>query len=212
MASPWHLDTHARTAAFFTLMVAVFGSNREPARRARPLVGDCPSLSVFELRKAGLLALGAQWAVELGTTPTQIATRTPGILKLGDQAIPIRSHRTVPAEVFGCPKCDRDCYVLHFINGEWRCRTCPPALGYRCRHLKVRGLARLIWLRKRVGAPQLFAPIAPKRRQARRYWRLAREIRAIEERLVGHLRFDVGDVLEKRYARRYRRRAPRGDL
>jgi hypothetical protein len=87
-------------------------------------------------------------------------------------------------------------------------------LSYRCRHVKIPGLARLTWLRKRIGAsPVIGSPIAPARRQAKRYWSIACEIRAIERQLVESLRLDVATVLEKRYARRYRRRRPApGDL
>jgi hypothetical protein len=73
------------------------------------------------------------------------------------------------------------------------------ASRHRLRSRGARGYHRAIYLRRRIGAPlQLFTAIAPKPLNARRYWRLAHEIREIEKRLVEHLRADVADVLEKR--------------
>jgi hypothetical protein len=205
------LDAAARPSAFFTLMVAVFGSNREPSgRRARPLVGDCASVNVFQLRKAGLLAEGARGTVELGTGGSQPAVRGPGILTIGSQAIPIRPHAALPVEVFGCPSfCGKDRYRLHFLGGLWACRECHKerhGLDYACRHRKVPGLARIAFLRRRLHAdPTPFSPLPAKPPGAWRHLALCREVRRLEAVLLAHARDDVALVLEKRYARRFGR-------
>ena len=55
-------------------------------------------------------------------------------------------------------------------------------------------------------APELFSPIAPRPRHHRRYWRLALELREIEEGIARYLGADINDVLEARDARRVRSR------
>ena len=186
-------------------MVAVFGSNREQNHRSR-LVEHFPVADVFALRAAGLLAEGARGTVELGTGGSQPAVRGPGILTIGGQAIAIRPHPALPVEVFGCPKCGRDCYRLHLVNGEWRCRTCPPALSYACRHLKVPGLSRIAFLRRRLHAARTpFSRLPAKRPGAWKHLALCREVRRLEAALLAHARDDVAGVLEKRYARRFGR-------
>ena len=134
---------------------------------------------------------------------SQPTVRGPGILTIGDQAIAIRLHLALPVEVFGCPKCHRDCYILHFVDDEWRCRTCPPARSYACRHRKVPGLARIAFLRRRLHAdPTPFSPLPAKRPGAWRHLALCREVRRLEAALLAHARDEVAAVLEKRYARR----------
>jgi hypothetical protein len=60
----------------------------------------------------------------------------------------------------------------------------------------VRGLHRVAWLRKRVGAsPQLFSPLPAGSGQ--RHLALCIEIREIEKQLIGHCH-DIGDVLQRR--------------
>jgi hypothetical protein len=81
------------------------------------------------------------------------------------------------------------------------------ASASRHRDRSVPGLHRARWLRRRIGAdPRLFTRIAPKPLQARRYWRLAREIRELEARLAEHLAHSVVDVLERRLDASRRRR------
>jgi hypothetical protein len=102
--------------------------------------------------------------------------------------------------VFICPACERDCYRLHEVGGVWACRTCH-RLTYLSRHRfrTLPGYTRALYLRSRIGAsPILFSPIAPKPLRARRYSALVREIRAIEAGLIGNLRENVNNVLERR--------------
>ena len=74
-------------------------------------------------------------------------------------------------------------------------------LHYSSRHLNrmLPGFNRLVRLRRRIGAdPRPFTPIAARPWWYKRFWRIAGEIRQLEERLVGHLRVDVNDALERR--------------
>jgi hypothetical protein len=58
---------------------------------------------------------------------------------------------------------------------------------------------RLMRLRRKIGAdPRPFTPITPRPLRCNRYWRIVREIRQLEAGLVGHIREDVADVLERR--------------
>ncbi|MBV9533643.1 MAG: hypothetical protein JO283_21915 [Bradyrhizobium sp.] len=53
-------------------------------------------------------------------------------------------------------------------------------------------------LRRKIGAEaKPFTPIVPRPFSHRRYWRTVREIRALEAGLVGHVREDVADVLQR---------------
>jgi hypothetical protein len=132
------------------------------------------------------------------------ATRTAGNLNLDGQLIPIRSHPHLPMPVFGCPRCGTDRYRLHEAAGVWACRECH-GLEYACRHTHrlIPGLNRLLYLRRRIGAAQRpFSPIAPRPKSHVRYHRVVAQIRALEARLLGHLRADVNDVIERRIERR----------
>ena len=195
-------------------MPGLFGSSGDVGRDSRRpfdrVVEGNPTLDVFALRRDGLLAEGAVTDLEFGPASCWRLTRTLGKITLGDQNIRIHTHAALPVEVFVCG-CGRDCYRLYCVDGRWRCRVCGK-LSYASRHRdrSVPGLARLRWLRARIGAsPVPFSPIAPRPLQARRYWRLAREIRDIEARLAQHLRVDVNDVIERRLddPRRRRRRS-----
>ena len=64
------------------------------------------------------------------------------------------------------------------------------------------GWHRLMLLRRRIGASLVpFTSITPKPLRQRRYRRIVREIRQIEAGLIGHIREDVSDVLERRDGR-----------
>ena len=64
------------------------------------------------------------------------------------------------------------------------------------------GWHRLMLLRRKIGASLVpFTSITPKPLRQRRYWRIVREIRQIEAGLIGHIREDVSDVLERRDGR-----------
>jgi hypothetical protein len=71
----------------------------------------------------------------------------------------------------------------------------------RHQHRNVPGYWRLRQLRRRVGSPELFSPIAPKPLKARRYWATVLEIRRIEATLIEH-GANVAAVLEARLERR----------
>jgi hypothetical protein len=119
------------------------------------------------------------------------------------QAIPVRSHPALPFWCFGCPRCDADRYRMHLVGGFWACRECHGLL-YRsqCRSRSVPGLHRLVWLRKRAGASlQPFSALPRKPINAKRHWRLVREIRELEKRLLAHGE-TIATVLEKRHERR----------
>jgi hypothetical protein len=108
--------------------------------------------------------------------------------------------------VFVYPLCSTDRYRLHLIGGVWACRDCQKRrhhVDYACRHIQrsVPVWHRIGWLRRRIGAdPRPFMPLPAKPVQWRRYWRLAREIRALEERLIQHGR-DIASVLQSRHER-----------
>jgi hypothetical protein len=126
-------------------------------------------------------------------------------LEIGGQAIPLRSHCTIQAEVFVCPVCGADKYVLSLKGGLWACRACH-GLDYACRHRQtVPWPARIAFLRRRLHAdPRPFTALPAKR--SRKHLALCREVRRLEVALIAHARDDVVAVLEKRYARRFGRR------
>src|SRR5262249_37333489 len=133
-------------------------------------------------------------------------TREPGKIVIGDQAISIRSHRSLSLPVFVCPQCSTDRYRLHLIGGIWACRDCQKRrhrVDYACRHTQysVPGWHRIGWLRRRIGAdPRPFTPLPEMSLRHHRYRRLAREIRALEARLLRHGE-KVAAVLETRHGR-----------
>src|SRR5262249_8430422 len=125
----------------------------------------------------------------------------------GNCRIELRPHPISRASVFACPKCNMTCYKLFEVDGNWMCRTCGK-LDYSCRHehRSIRGLARLLWLRRRIGAKQRpFAPLPKWPPQATRKRALADEIRELEIGLLGHLQTVTGH-LERRIESRKRKR------
>jgi hypothetical protein len=110
------------------------------------------------------------------------------------------------SHVFGCGLCGTDRYRLHLIGGVWACRDCQRRrhhVDYASRHThrSIPSLHRIAWLRRRIGAdPRPFTPLPAKPLQDRRHWRLAREIRALEARLIEHGEH-IAEVLEKRHDR-----------
>jgi hypothetical protein len=67
------------------------------------------------------------------------------------------------------------------------------------RHRSIPGYNRILYLRRKIGAElRPFSEIPPRPRSHTRYHRIVAEIRALEERLIGHLRTDVNDALERR--------------
>jgi ribosomal protein L37AE/L43A len=151
---------------------------------------------VTELRIPGIGEGGAGGNV--------LATRTAGKFYIGDQAVSIRSHRSLSLPVFVCPYCSTDRYRLHLIGGVWACRDCQKRrhrVDYASKHTQysVPGWHRIGWLRRRIGAdPRPFKPLPAMSLRHHRYWRLAREIRAVEARLLQHGE-NIADVLENRH-------------
>ena len=163
-----------------------------------------PCLNVFNLQRVGALVDGAVIELRIGDGECLRLVRAPGKISIGNQAITIGSHPKLPMPVFTCPGCGTARYRLYEVEARWACRRCHK-LDYASRHTyrSVPGLHRLRWLRRRLGAdPRPFTPLPPKPPHWRRYWRLAREVRTLEEALVRHGREDVAGVLEKRLEKR----------
>jgi hypothetical protein len=182
-------------------MSACIGLGGDPLDLRRPpdrLVETYLVVDVFQLYRLGSLSPGASAVLEIGPVPCRVATDAAGNLTLDGQPIRLVPHPALPLRAFECPGCERDCYRLYRVE-RWLCRRCAK-LDYssRHRHRSVPGLHRARWLRQRIGAGPLFSRIESKPLQPHRHWRLACEIREIEERLIEHLRVDVGDVLERR--------------
>jgi hypothetical protein len=171
------------------------------------LVEFHPALDIHALYRQGALTEGASVTLQLGDGGSLRASRKAGNLSLeGGQLIPVRPHPSLPMPVWGCPKCETDRYKLYLVDGVWACRDCH-SLTWISRHRgrSIPGLNRLRWLRKRLRVePTPFTPLPEKPLYALRHWRLAREIRRLEERLLAHARGDVAAVLERRYAQRRR--------
>jgi hypothetical protein len=171
-------------------MVACFGSTQGgyPHERLPPerLAENCPRLDCFALYRQGILAGGG--------------------LRAGHSAqlLKLRPHGGHFAPLLVCPQCDCNCYKLYAVADRWACRKCH-RLDYASRHTyrSVPGYHRIAWLRRRLGAePQPFAPLPKLSVCATRKRKIADEIRALEARLVGHLRTDINDVLARRIKRR----------
>jgi hypothetical protein len=164
---------------------------------------------VHQLAREGLLTVGTEARIEGGPGhgACRLAVHEPGILELDGQPIRLVPHCALPMHSFVCPGCGRDCYRLHRAAGIWRCRTCH-RLDYasRHRHRSIPGFNRAIYLRRRLAhygvSAELFSLIAPRPLSHRRFWRLALELRQLEERLLRHLREDVRIVLQRRDGRR----------
>ena len=114
----------------------------------------------------------------------------PAGLTAGNCRIELRPHPMLRAPMFGCPQCNRACYRLYEVAGQWTCRTCG-RLDYSSRHCdrSIAGLARLLWLRRRIGAelrPFGSVPDRPSRR-VRRFREIVAEIGDLEAKLVGYL-------------------------
>jgi ribosomal protein L37AE/L43A len=174
---------------------------------AGSLVEHNPVLDVFELARRYRIQGWNQIDIEMLAN----GGYHPGLHAAGkSQTIRIGWHDNpgiVAARIaFICPDCDRKCYRLHQVDGVWACRQCH-RLDYACRHRHrtTPGYSRAIYLRRRIGAsPELFTPIPPRPRNHRRYWRLVRELRAIEEGIARYLGGNINDVLERRDARQRR--------
>jgi len=161
-----------------------------------------PTLDVFQLYRSGVLTPGAEAQIQGGGALR--ALPGGGKIEIDNQLVSIAWHPALPLRVFICPRCEGDCYKLHRVAGAWRCRRCHK-LDYqsRHRHRTIPGFNRLVSLRRRIGADLTpFSPLPAKPLAARRHWRLVREIRQLETRLLEHARRDVAEVLERRHANR----------
>jgi hypothetical protein len=174
-------------------------SNRTPAER---LVETHPCLDVHALCRAGLLVEGTEGTLQTADGGCFRSVRTLGNFEIDGQAIPVRPHPSLPLMCFGC-RCGTDRYRMHLVNGVWACRDCH-RLKYRsqCRGRSIPALTRIVYLRRRMSADLApFSPLPVKPINAKRHWKLVREIRALEERLLEHATGDVCAVLERRYER-----------
>jgi len=162
-------------------------------------IGSHPRLDAFELRRLGIMRDGVAFDLALGEPVGHIhATVGTGKLTIGNQTIALAVNAVTGCRVFTCPSCARGCYHLHYVADAWACRHCH-GLKYPCRSFaQLVRWARVQRLRKRLGAsPEPFTPLPPMRLQARRQWRIAREIRALEEELIRNARH-TADGLGKR--------------
>ena len=131
------------------------------------------------------------------------AVHEAGKIEIDGQLVCTAPHKVLPLRMFVCPLCGRDWYRLHQVGGVWACRTCH-ALRYTSRHCnRTIRLNRLRFLRRRIGADLTpFTPLPSKLLSARGHWRIAQEIRQLEQALLEHTRCDVAEVLERRHATR----------
>src|SRR5262249_42331201 len=114
------------------------------------------------------------------------------------------SHSISRSPVFVCPRCGKDRYRLHEVDGVWACRECHK-LDYSSRHTNrsVPGLARLLLLRKWIGAsPQPFSPLPEPPRRKRHY---VAEIAALESGLIKHLGSVNSDLKRRIKSRKAKR-------
>jgi hypothetical protein len=193
-------------------MVGCFGLMDDPgnAYHVSPerLTESHPCISVFALHRAGLLTFGISARLQTAHGGSQLATREAGKIWLDNQPVVIGSHPVLPQRVFICPLCQNIRYKLFQVGGRWACYRCHGLThASHHRHRTIPNYPRLMRLRRKIGASLVpFSPITPRPRHHRRYLRIAREIRQIESGLVGHIRGDVSDVLERRDARQSRAR------
>ena len=118
-------------------MSACIGLGGDPLNLRRPreqLVESRPVADVFQLDRSRLLAPKTSAVIEIpGHDPCRLATDAAGKLTLDGQPIRLVSHVALPLRAFQCPRCQKDRYRLHRVNGEWLCRICS-GLDYACRH------------------------------------------------------------------------------
>ena len=191
---------------YFTFMVGCFGASGDQHHDhvlSKQLAEAHPCVSAWRLAHNGLLVPGASARLETALGGYQVASREAGKIWLDDQPVVLASHPPSAWQVFLCPVCARMRYKLSRVDGRWACIKCH-GLRYasRHKHRMLTGWHRLMLLRRRIGASLVpFTSITPKPLRQRRYWRIVREIRQIEAGLIGHIREDVSDVLERRDGR-----------
>jgi hypothetical protein len=191
-------------------VAACFGLTEDRHHHRVPcdrLTATHPCISVFALHREGLLVEGAQAVLQTAHGGYLIASREAGKIWIDAQPVVIGSHPTIPQKAFICPACRNIRYKLFDVAGRWACYRCCHGLTHACRHMNrmLPGWHRLMRLRGKIGASLVpFTPIEPRPLLQRKYWRIVREIRQIEAELVGHIREDVADVLERRDGRQSR--------
>ena len=162
-----------------------------------------PCADCFKLAREGLLREGASGTLQTPHGGHQIASHEAGKISIDGQPVVIGWHPALPQRVFICGACGETRYKLFHVGGRWACFRCQ-GLTHASRHQSrmLAGWHRLMLLRRRIGASLVpFTSITPKPLRQRRYWRIVREIRQIEAGLIGHIREDVSDVLERRDGR-----------
>jgi len=130
-----------------------------------------PVADVHHFNRAGLLGLGTHARLETPHGVYLTSVREAGILELDGQPVHVSWHPALTMRVFICPRCQCDKYKLYRVSNAWACRKCH-ALDYECRHRHrtIPGLARLRWLRQRIGAsPVPFSPQPSKPMNARKH-------------------------------------------
>lgn len=189
-------------------MVGRFGLLSDPHDSHVPferLTTAHPVIDCFALHCQGLLAPGATAILEIEDGRYPLAADN-GKIWIGDQAVELVWHPALAARVFICPACRHTRHKLFRVAGRWCCYRCG-GLTHASRHRNrmLKGWHRMMLLRRRIGASLVpFSPIEPKPLYRRRYWHAVVEIRQIEGALIGYLREDIGNVLERRDARESR--------
>jgi hypothetical protein len=203
----WRSLTAELRVAFFTLIVpGCFGLKDDHHHTRVPLhrlTQSHASVSVFHLKRQGLLMPGVSAWLQTPQGGCLIATHEPGKIWIDDQPVVIGTHSHLPLPVLYCPQCRNPRYKLFCVAGRWACYRCH-RLTHASRHTNrmLPNWHRLMRLRRKIGAPPVpFTKIASKPSYATRYWRIVAEIRALEAGLVHHVSAGVNDVLERRYDR-----------
>jgi hypothetical protein len=187
-------------------MSGTFGLLTDPHPSHIPtdrLVESNPRVDIWALLRDGVLVEGTEVEVRWGPVGCWLATRAGGIFIDGTQ---LQLSWDEPMEGVGrpwfeCPVCHRRC--RHLYLRQLACRRCC-RLDYSSRHThrSVPGFNRLLYLRRRLGVDlKPFSPLPRRPKHHARYHRIVAEIRRLEAGLVGHLRNDVNDVLDRRICR-----------
>jgi hypothetical protein len=181
--------------ASFAPMAGCFGLAEDHHENSTPperLTSSHACLDVFRLRKEGLLTLGSSAVVHLtnnatsAPVPCLLVVHRAGNLEINREIVRFAAHRCLHAEVWICPVCSKDCYRIYDVGG-WRCRWCA-RLKYpsQSRNRSIPNYARLVYLRRRLGASEIpFSPLPQAFPWQRKRWRLVTEVRRIEKALCG---------------------------
>jgi hypothetical protein len=157
-------------------------------------------LTASALWRAGLMVEGASGTLQTAHGGCQIATRE-GRIFINGFPVRIADHPHLRWKIFLCPSCSEIRHKLFRVDGRWGCYRCH-RLTHASRHhdRMLPNLHRVKRLRRKIGAPEMFSPIA--RCGRRQHKSIAIEIRKLEMALLDHLRVNVCSVLKKRHERR----------